>query len=182
MDFFEFLGFIIMAVVLISPIFKKIKEERLGEAVASGQEDGVEEKHEREELVKEFLKSLDMDFEEEKAKPPPPPPPPPVPGKRKTRAEARKEKFAFKGKLSDRHHKSSIEERTVSTSVEDDGGDHLVSEKFAEIPKNKAYVLKERKEGSTLDGRFHDKASRRDLLLLHELMSPPKSLRMDQKW
>lgn len=183
MSFFELIGFVIMAFVLISPIIKKIKEEGIGDTrdQMNDDEDRVEEKHEREEIVKEFLKSLDMDFEEEKVKPPPPPPPP-APGKRMTRAQARKEKFAFKGKLTDRHQTSSIEERHVNTRVEEGGGNHLVSARFSEMPKNKAYVIKERKAGSTLNGRFLDKAARRDLLLMHEVMSPPRSLRTEQKW
>lgn len=181
MGFFELLGFIIMAFVLISPIFKKIKEEGMVDVQGKQGEDKDDELYEREEIVKEFLKSLDMEIEEEKVKPPPPPPPP-ARGKRVSRAEARKEKFAFKGNLSSRHQKSSIEGRHLGSSIKDDGGAHLVSDRIAEVPRNKAYMLKSGKTEPNINISFSDREARRKLLLMHEVMSPPVCLRVNYKW
>ena len=119
---------------------------------------------------------------EELAPKPPPPPPPPIPEKRMTRAEAREKKFAFKGKLAQRHQHSKIEDRHIKSRIKDDGGAHLVSKNIAEVPRNEAYVIKSGRKDSIINVRFNDKLHRRNLLLMHEVMSPPISLRTDQKW
>jgi hypothetical protein len=184
MDLFELIGFIIMAVVLISPIVKKFKEEKLlrGNQTVFDKGEQIEVVKDREDVIKEFLKSIDLDIEEEKKTPPSPPPPPPLPSRKVSREEARNAKFAFKGQLSQRHQKSSIEDRHIETNIKDDGGAHLVSKAIAEVPKNQAYSLKEHNPQSYIRTRIVDRESRRDLLLMYEVLSPPLSMRMDVKW
>lgn len=185
MDLIEVVGFIFMIFVMMFPIFKKTMEERLltEEEKALSRENPPKAprskeqvKHEQN-IVKEFLESLDIDFDEEEfsQKPPSPPPPPPPPKVAPNEGERRKEKFHFESNLGERHNVSKLRSRQLSSSLSS-RPKSLSSDRFKKEERDKNYSVHTEKNSRVKD-LLNKKLSLKEMILMQEILSSPKSLR-----
>ncbi len=176
MDVLDLVAFFAMILVLIGPILRRIIVGREDDEFSE-----EEVKQQRKDVVKELFESLDMEWEDDLLSPTPskktPPPPPPPAAAPLLKKEQLKKKFDFHSKFDDYEQVSRFEDHDIETQIQDDAGRHLVSGYLKDKPKQEAYRIKEKATSAYLKQKVK---SRRDLMIMHELLSPPKSLRHDE--
>ncbi len=167
----EFVGFIIMVLVLVYSSIKRVMEEKRRQ---EHPEEYAEEKRKKEEAFKEFIKSMQIEVEEESLIKTPPPPPilKRAPPKRVARPKkAGHESFGFESNIEKRGDITQMDERHIHSSIEDLEGKSLVSSRLSAM-QDTAHAG--RLEGSSKAAKLLNKLpSQKDMVVLHEVFGPP---------
>lgn len=174
MNFIEMIGFIVSLLALFVITAKKAYDERQRRANPELYE---REEREQNEKLKAFLHSIDMDMEEPVAPLPPPsrsqqrqPRPPQRPQERREGALSPQEKRMLDAKIEKQRLKSAtIDHYKMPVGPADATGIHHRREKDA-------YSLKRVQKGNRALKVLSGLQSRRDMVILHEIISPPKAL------
>lgn len=185
MDFTEVVGFLVTMAAIVYMFVKRAQDRQKS---SHTHEEGREE-HEQEANLKEFLKSLEIDMEEsEDFKPLPKPKvvtsvPPTVPQRAPKPKSIYKhgpveEEFKFRSDLDDFKTRTNIEERKLKVGIknkfEGDYGEHLLS---AEFRGDKMPTLIGYKRPSRIQRLIHSLPSKKDIVLLHEVLDKPKGFK-----
>lgn len=182
MELSEVIGFLIIILVVASPVIKKILEDGRKKKIPPEQsEKKVKRSKVQVDVVKDFLKSLDISFDEEESKVVKPPPPPMLKEEILTKEELRKRKFHFEGKLEGYHQKSEIENRHIKSNISEDL--NLGDIKIGNLEKflNQEYQESVEEE-SLISLEIATLQEPRNLLLMHEIFSSPMALRMEEQF
>lgn len=161
MNLIEFIGFVISLAALIFLFFKKVRDEKFR---LQHPEEYEEELHQKEEALKEILKSMQLDVEDEENLSPPPPRPQHVMKKKYikppkaplTVLQTQKEKEA-----------NQYEERTLSDN-------RIFNKKTINAPAYEVKRLHHSNRGSDL---IKSLPSKRDMLIYKEVFGKPLALR-----
>lgn len=180
MDFSEIIGFLIAVAALIYMFIKRAQDAR-----RRSENKEEDEEHGHEDRLKDFLKSLEIDMDESEDFRPPPkvskPKPVPVYREEPRIIEKKKplhEDFKFRSDLEDFQMKTNIEERKLKVNIknryEANYGDHLVRPEFRgeKMPHLIGY-----KKASRIKNLIRDLPSKKDLILLHEILEKPKGFK-----
>lgn len=193
MSLIEFIGFIISLVALIVLYVKRVREDRYRRAHP---EEFEGEDKEQGDQLRDFLRSIDMDMEDDKRRPVPPPPKPQQASKQK--AVPKKKKEPVQSYTPARTQKSSSENYQHNTSVEDKKRDSIRDQRRLQMdinerhddpfgkrqglvdlskPQSSSYeVIKISTRNRALESMKQLK-SKKDLVILSEIINPPKALR-----
>lgn len=170
MDFFQFIGFIIILIFAFFLAYKRIKEERLRR---KNPEKFEEERREQQAKLKNFLKSLEVDMEEEeipRPKPSPPPKPKPPAPKPKPHRTVGNE-FSYKADLDKYKSKVDLEGFKYKTTLED---------RYKRQPKPTdapAYEVAYKEGPPRIRTLLERLSSKKEMVLFQIIMEPPKGLR-----
>lgn len=185
MSLVEFIGFIVSLAAMIFLIVKRVWDETQRRR---NPEKYAHETEEQEQTLKEFLKSLDMDLNSEKGVPPQHPSvakpkkavKTPYIASSSAPHKQKVDKFQFKSSLDDHHQETSIEKRTLKTSIRDPYRDHIeeeiLSSEFRKGEKSAYEIINVRKK-SRASKIIHGLPSAKDMLVIKEIFGPPKSMR-----
>lgn len=189
MDFTEIVGFLITMAAILYMFIKRAKDVR--KSPSTPEDSAHEEEQEQAEILKDFLKSLEVDMDESqdfKSLPKPktakPEPPPRIPHEAKPKLkpaykrDSFDEEFKFRSDLDDLQMKTNIEERKLKLSIknkyEGDYGEHLLS---AEFRGEKKPQLIGYKNASHIKSLIRSLPSKKDIVLLHEILEKPKGFK-----
>lgn len=186
MTFIEFLGFLVMMFAFAILIMRRIFEERRRQM---NPEAYKQEQTEKEKALKEFLRTLQIDVEE--GSPPPPPEPLPISeevdfieetGTHRTvrkqfrlRSEIEKERDIsvvgdreFKPRMEDRYERVHLGEGVVSSelALED------LERRFPGV--DRMFPGEEKAKPSRARALVSGLKSRKEMIILHEIIGPPK--------
>lgn len=188
MNLSDFLTFVFTVMVLIILYFKKKWEKKM-------REQHPEQQSEQEKALSEFLRSLEGDMEEmkEQEKEPvivrevkraPPPPPQEVEKEYELQHATRRtvsDSFKFESDLETYRQKSVVEDHYLQPKIKEELfeslGDNVVSSELTQ--EVDAYEIAKVDERSRLSNKLHQLASMRDLVIFHEVMGKPKSMRQE---
>lgn len=184
MDFSQILGFLITIAAILYMFIKRAKDRH--ERSHTDEDDTHDEPHQAEKL-KDFLKSLEIDMDESKdfksapkskvSKPKPSPIYSEMP-RPKHKAETFQEEFNFKTDIENFKMKTNIEERKLKIGIKNDYeenyGEHLLSTQFR---GEKIKGLIGYKRPSKIKRLIHSLPSKKDIVLLHEVLDKPKGLK-----
>ncbi len=170
MDFSQILGFLVTMAAIIYMFTKRAKERHKGHS----------ESGEHEERLDEFLRSLESDMDESKDfKDKPKSKGVKVTEVSKSKAvhkdESFQEEFKFRSGLDNFQTRTNIDERKLKIDIKgkygDDYGEHLLSAQFRgeKIPTLIGY-----KRASRIKGLIRSLPSKKDMILLHEVLDKPK--------
>jgi len=151
------------------------------------------EEEQKEEVLREFLRSLEIDGEGEELMPQRPPkkrkpPPPPVSkkiAKRPTKSRTSKrtvgKEFTFHSKLDDQYEKkTALEQRYLETDVgqrfQEGYGEQIVSRGFRADQEAGAYKIREKEQPSQAACLLDEQKSLKDMVIFREVLGPPKAL------
>lgn len=185
MNFSDLINFLIAILVMTYLYFKRKN--------AAPKEEGVEEgtESDREKALRDFLHSLEGDMIEGEEQPPPKPvhrAPPPAPLKQEVRQEVKKphrtlhDAYSLKTKLETFQPKTAVEERQLNLKVTqeqfDAFGNQLfdVNEELVNRTED-SYKLVQEKTQTRLQKIVQGLPSKREMIVLQEIMGPPKALR-----
>lgn len=150
-------------------------------------EEGDLDEDEQKKALKTFLKSLDGDMEgldeEEEAKPvlkkTPPPAPPQIYEKPKPHRKVEDE-FRYQTSIEQRKLETPVQQRRLETAIElrkHDFGAHIVSPDLRHKPDAYARALVETREPSRALLLISRLGSKKEMVMLQEILNPPKALR-----
>lgn len=182
MDFSEVVGFLITMAAIIYMFIKRSQDARKRSQTHDEPEDG---EHHQAEKLDDFLKSLEIDMKESGDFKPPPKPKVSKPEPRAAYHKAppprplqKQEKSKFRSSIEDFKMKTNIEERKLKVNsknkYEGEYGDHLLSSQFK---GNKIPGLIGYKRASRIAKLIHQLPSKKDIVLLHEVLDKPKGFK-----
>lgn len=197
MTLIEFIGFVISFIAMIVLFFRQAIEKRRRQQDPE-KYDAIENR--REQRLREFYKALDVprdddeedeeDFDDDEDEYIAPPPVHVVPKPKDAYAPAAfarpqrsvKDGYQFRTKIEQLKGQSDIEKRRLATSIGDSYNnrfdtDNIVSPDLQKDLHHDAYALKVGGEGSRVNdivGRLNSPA---DMVILHEIIGPPKAMR-----
>lgn len=191
MEISDFIGFIASVLVLLLFIGRHILSARRRQ---QHPEEAALEKKEQKAALKNFLKSLEVDMEgldeeeeEEKVMPrialkkatPPSPPPQITQQPEKPKPHRRVgDDFRFQTHVEQRHFETAVEKRRLETAVEKrkrDFGANIISPDLRHAPDAYSRALIETKEPSRALELVARLGSRKNMVILQEILNPPKA-------
>jgi len=189
MGFDEILGFIISMLALAFIIGRQIYDEYRKRNPSISSSHGVKRK---DSVLQDFLRSLNKDVDEEvveikrerRALPPPLKPSSYVtkPSKALKTPRTVQDDFRYQARLDGFQHKSQVDARNISTSFEDRYvekplGSEIVSPDMRMDDSMHAYDLIQKKVPTRGEKLLKGLHSRKNMILIHEILSLPKGLR-----
>ena len=177
MDFTQFLGFLIavgaMFFLMVRRAMEEVKRRKNPELYEA-------EQRKQKDVLKNFLKSLEVDMEEDEEVPAiskrrvePPPPPPAMVKKQKPKRAS--EDYKFTDKLENYKPEPSIEKRKLKTNIEDRyrdfSGERVIS------GQRDAYALKKMEQPSRAHQLLTQVQNKKNMVILYEILHKPKGLR-----
>lgn len=161
MNLIEFIGFIITLAAMTAILFKKKLEDR---ERRKNPEKFSENEALRRENLKQMLKSLNLDIEEEEEeevqyRPPPPLPPKNTPSN-------------FKREIPAVQKKTTVEQKNDPYR-----SSHFVGSAYTQ-PEHDAYAIVSRHTVSKGQSEIQSLKSKKEMIVLHEILSRPKSERL----
>lgn len=187
MNFTEVVGFLVTMAAIIYMFVKRAKDIRKSHHT---HKEGDHEEHEQAEKLQDFLKSLEADMDEsqdfkslpkQKVSKPESPPTMPFEAPRikpAYRRETFNEEFKFRSDLDNFQTKTNIDERKLKINIKskygDDYGEHLLRPEFRgeKMPELVGY-----REASRIKMLIRSLPSKKDIVLLHEVLDQPKGFK-----
>jgi hypothetical protein len=186
MDLIEFIGFVITFFIFVVLMLKR-SYERWKRYQFPDEEEGGGEPKDQEQQLKDFLKSLEEDMEEVKVERPLPPippkpkiikPPPKAPVEKPKPPKPLKPVGALATSVDKRTLATKVDKRHLETRIEDRfAGTTVVSDHFQQAPEYDPYRLKKKGKEARIRKLLGGLKSTKDMVLLHEILSRPRSLR-----
>ncbi|KIC75477.1 hypothetical protein DB41_HL00100 [Neochlamydia sp. TUME1] len=186
MHIIDTIGFLVSVAAMLYMLIKLVQPNKRSKKLASIQDDDpLQAKR-----LQDFLHSLNADMEKSKNFTPPSPKnlkPASLPPEHKKKTiyhqpaykkKTSKEENKFKSNLDGFQVRNQIEERQFNMNsknkYEGDYGDHLLSQGFRE---NKSAPPLIYKRSSRIKNLIHHLPTKKDLIVIHEVLNPPKGFR-----
>lgn len=181
LGFFETIGFFWILAVVIGPILKRVRDELIEnlkeeqEHSAKTKDRSIDAEDKRPDVLREFLKSLDLDLEEPSQREPlqgPPPPPPILKPKAEKKVQA-KAKFQFKSSFEKKE--GGLSEHHLETSISKN--DSIVSERFQNQNVYKEYEKPTKDETSRVEELINEQENLSNSIYFHAILAKPKAFK-----
>lgn len=171
----DFIGFFIaLFFLLVSALVRRREKREREEHPEKYKEQDAQETA----MLKELLQGLDMQAE---GTPPPKkkkaPPPRPLPKQKREQEPRRRvgDQYEFEGGLDSRHQGSAITERALDLSIDEHTGESHFSDKYEDVPHADVWKARGRKGASRAHRLLDGMKSKRDIIVFHEIIGPPKA-------
>jgi hypothetical protein len=196
----EIFSLVLIFIILLITVVKSMQDKMIRER-AEQERYRPSEPHEKknkplfdkENILKDLLKTLDLDIEDEDEETvlekrerhrrhAPPPPPPPVykrPMSVPTQQKDLEKSFEFMSTMDDYNFEIKADKRKFITSLDGEAGEHLIDSELLYKPQQEEYIIREEEEPPYIQKVFSSLDNPRDFIILKEVLSPPKSLAIE---